>query len=153
MMRIAGVLAGLLLTLLSAASYSAVRAATVSAHVADMDIRVLLLQLAETAGCDLLLAEGVEGRVSTKLMPGKPRDTLLALINARGWVVREQTLPSKRKLIWVGTGDDAAQCSKRVKCTCRCKRNFGACSTRQPAIWRSGCRVQALSDCLGRVGA
>lgn len=114
MMRIAGVLAGLLLTLLSAASYSAARATTVSAHVADMDIRVLLLQLAETAGCDLLLAEGVQGRVSTKLMPGRPRDTLLALINARGWVVREQALPSKRKLLWVGTGDDAAQWSKQV---------------------------------------
>lgn len=90
------------------------RATTVSTQVADMDIRTLLLQLAETAGCDLILAEGVQGRISLKLSPAKPRESLRAVIQARGLVVREDVLPNRRPLWWVGTGDDATLAAKQV---------------------------------------
>jgi len=104
---------GLVWVFISVTGLAAGRESTLSAQVADVDIRVLLLQLAESARCDLLLADGVQGRVSFKLSPEKPREALLALIKARGLVMQAHRLPSQRKLLWVGTGEDAAQWAKQ----------------------------------------
>lgn len=104
---------GLAWAFISVAGLAAGRESTLSAQVADVDIRVLLLQLAESARCDVLLAEGVQGRVSFQLPPQKPREALLALIQARGLVMQEHVLPSQRRLLWVGTGEDAIQSAKQ----------------------------------------
>ena len=90
------------------------QAATVSASVNDADLRTVLLQLAETARVDVVLSDGVQGRVSMKIDAGQPRAALSALIRARGLVTQEQVLSATRKLLWIGTGDDATVLARQV---------------------------------------
>ena len=47
--------------------------ATVSTSYKEAELRAVLLQLAETAGINILLAESVQGRVSLNVQAGQPR--------------------------------------------------------------------------------
>lgn len=89
-------------------------AATVSTSTNEADLRTVLLQLAETAGVDVVLSENVQGRVSVRMKPDRPRAALSGLIRARGLVEQEHLLSPRRKLLWIGTGEDAAALARQV---------------------------------------
>lgn len=90
-----------------------VLAAGVSAAVKDAELRAVLLQLAETANVDLMLADSVQGRVSLDLRATRPRAALSALIRARGLVELRVPLSASRDLLWVGSAEEAATLARQ----------------------------------------
>ena len=100
--------------LLAAGLAGPLQAASVSASVSDADLRAVLLQLADTAGIDVLLSDNVQGRVSFNVKAGQPRAALSALVRARGLVAQEQALSPTRRLLWIGTGDDATALARQA---------------------------------------
>jgi len=88
--------------------------AAVSTQVKDVDLRTLLLQLAEAARVDVLLADSVQGRISLDMRAARPRSTLSAIIRGRGLVEEPLTVSPGRDLLWVGSAEEAAMFAKQA---------------------------------------
>lgn len=83
-------------------------AATVSTRFSEADLRTVLLQLAETAQVDVLLAESVQGRISLDVRAARPRTMLSAVVKARGLVEQRVPVSATRSLLWIGSAEEAA---------------------------------------------
>mgnify|MGYP000317093364 FL=1 len=87
---------------------------TVSTNFKEAELRAVLLQLAETAHVDMVLADSVQGRVSLDLRSARPRQALSAVIKARGLVEQRVPVSATRDMLWVGSADEAAALAKQA---------------------------------------